>query len=449
MNKSEQNRKVWVEHGNNVTFMGGLTYIKEGELYGPHKKLLEAVVQKLQKGEEAPLLSTPTHHPCWIHPETLVQRLAYYQQNKLEYNPIDLQIALSRCWLGDTEEALALTEKALEGEEKQMIQFLLDPTARPKGPFETEWAWMMAALSKAPGEVYQELECLWYCQKPSARYTGQYPWCTIVEDYETTEYKWEHGKYHTIKVPAKQKVLRLDLSAQQEGEKKEGGFKKWLSKFTGGGNKEAEVKKDLLLYDYLRISSQFFGVEDRDIQRILFLTPNNPEPLLALAVHKGLEHPQFWSETDKRLIIELLRGLHELGTALGEMGHLFIATCLVSSDKTAASYAAEIWIKGVQEGTMSSNIIGRVIGVHQQIEFMPLKRLNDLVMSQLLNISPVHNKALEEMFISLLKHLPAKPVKHLKKLIQIYFELMALNGSRIEDDGINEQLNRWQAKEKV
>jgi hypothetical protein len=149
------------------------------------------------------------------------------------------------------------------------------------------------------------------------------------------------------------------------------------------------------------------------------------------------------------LIIEVLRGLHELDTALGEMGHLFIATCLVCSDKTAASYAAEIWIKGVQEGTMNSTIIGRVIGIHQQIEFIPLKRLNDLVMSQLLNISPMHNKALEEMIMYLLKHLPAKPVKHLKKLIQIYFELIALNGSKIEDEKLNEQLDRWQVKLKV
>lgn len=36
-------------------------------------------------------------------------------------------------------------------------------------------------------------------------------------------------------------------------------------------------------------------------------------------------YTQYWSETEK-----------------------LIATCLVCSDKTAAAYAAEIWIKGVQ-----------------------------------------------------------------------------------------------------
>jgi len=96
MSKNEQNKKLWEEHGSSVRFLGDWSSIKDREIYEPHRKLLEAVLDKLLNGNDAPLLSSPTHLPCWIDPKALVQRLAYYRQYGLEYNRTDLQIALCR-----------------------------------------------------------------------------------------------------------------------------------------------------------------------------------------------------------------------------------------------------------------------------------------------------------------------------------------------------------------
>lgn len=47
------------------------------------------------------------------------------------------------------------------------------------------------------------------------------------------------------------------------------------------------------------------------------------------------------------------------------------------------------------------------------------------------------------LITQLLLQLPVKPVKHLKKLLQIYFEVLGLNHSKIEDPQVLERLNRW------
>jgi hypothetical protein len=442
MNKQEATKKQWQEHGTNLSFLMGWKPNGDCQLYEPYKKLYATALQLLKAEVELPLLSTPTHTPAWIDPEVLVERLYQYQQQNTAPDPTDLQIALSRCWLYGTEIALSAAHK-LEGENKELMIFLLDPQARPKGPFNREWAWMMAALSKAPSKQHPEFEGFRYQQIPASRLTGQYPWKTIVLDYSYDKYNWENGKMTTEKATAKRKVLQVELSAHNEA-KKDNGFKKFLSKLNVG-TKNAEPAPEPLLVEYMQINDQFLSVEDQDIKRILLLMPNNPEPIVALTVGKCLSHPEFWSETDKRFTIATIQGLHEIWKPLGEMAHLFVATCMISSDKTVASYAAEIWAQAVQEASIDSRLIGSILGSHERIEFAPLKRFTDLVINQLLGISPLHNKALEQLIVALLKELPSEPIKNLKKLLEIFTEVIHQNGSSLKDQEVNNQLQTWKA----
>ena len=120
---------------------------------------------------------------------------------------------------------------------------------------------------------------------------------------------------------------------------------------------------------------------------------------------------------------------------------------MIASDKTVANYAAEIWMQAVQDHNDSSELIGTILGKHQQIEFAPLKRFTDLIMSTMLGISPRHNYQLEILLASMLKQLPSEPIKGLKKLLEIYLEVVRLNGSSIVDEEMKKLLEKWKNKE--
>jgi len=439
--KSEANKKVWDEHGTALTFLGGWKAQGEQPIYEPYKNLFMTVRDRFKKGQTLPLLSTPTHRPFWIDPAVLVERLAHYQQENAAPDPTDLEIALSRCWLHGTEKAVQDAKEKLWGETKDLLLFLLADRP-PVGPFHLAAAWMTAALTKSPGKVYPELAELPYSQKPREVYTGQYAWQTAIEAYETTQYNWKDGQPINTKVTLYRKALRLNLSTQKPKPAGPGGFKKWMAKLTGK-EEQPIAEPSPLLFDYLRLKGQWLSTEDRDIRRIFHLAPSHPEPLLALTIDKCLWESTFTGETEKRFVLEVLQALHDTDLPPGEMAHLFLATCLTTSNKTAATYAAEIWIRAVEEGRINSSLIGTILGQQQRIEFAPMKRLTDLLMGSLLGVSARHNRELKDMLTAMLKELPAAPVRGLKKALEIFVELQRLNPSAIHDTVLQEKLQQW------
>ena len=113
------------------------------------------------------------------------------------------------------------------------------------------------------------------------------------------------------------------------------------------------------------------------------------------------------------------------------------------ADKTSRSYAAGIWTDRVSSGCIDSARIGRIQGSHQRTGWGPLKRLTDLIQQQMINISPLHNRELELLLTSLIAELPEQPVKELKKLLEIYSELLSVNNSRVTDERILQLLEIW------
>lgn len=72
-----------------------------------------------------PLLSTPTHTPMFIAPETLIERLKQYQQANAEPDDMDMQTALSRVALESSSQELPLLLRSLKGEYRHLLTFLL------------------------------------------------------------------------------------------------------------------------------------------------------------------------------------------------------------------------------------------------------------------------------------------------------------------------------------
>jgi hypothetical protein len=403
--------------------------------------LINTALFRLKHRVKLPLLCEPTHAPAWIDASVLVERLMLYQQQNIPPDDTDLQIAVSRCWLHGTREAMLLATEQLHGELRGLMLFLLDMERHPAGPFHTETAWMAAALSKSPQTVYPALAGFTCSMKPRELYTGQYPYEILAESYTYNHHQWEGGKHSIIKKTDRREIIRLDLSTQQEQMPKAVSvLKKFFGKLTGN---EVTPAPPPLLYDYLRSKERWLSFEDRDVRRLFLLTPNNPEPLLAFTVNKCLSNPAFFSEAAKRFTIRVLEVLLETWHPMGEMAHLFVAACLLSPDKTAATYAAELWLRGAEVENINSRLLGTILGKHLRIEFAPLKRFTDLIVKSLFNVSPAHNRELEILLAALLKELPAIPVKGLNKLLKIYFELLRLNASVVNEEKLKERLRQW------
>jgi hypothetical protein len=198
-----------------------------------------------------------------------------------------------------------------------------------------------------------------------------------------------------------------------------------------------------LLYDYMVISSNYRISEQNDARRILLLAPNNPEPLLAQVLKKCLHYSTFSTELDKRFIIACLRALSETWSNVAEMAHVFLGTCMLAGDKTLAAIAGETWLKVTTAGTINNILLGKILGIHERVEYAPLKRLTDLISQLLLNHSPYHNQQLRLVIGQLLPKLPDAPVKNLKKLLEIYAGLLTADDPSAEEVAMREKLDRW------
>ena len=116
---------------------------------------------------------------------------------------------------------------------------------------------------------------------------------------------------------------------------------------------------------------------------------------------------------------------------------------MISSDKTVRAYAAELWINGVTQNTINSQQIGDIIGRHQAIELTPFKRFTDLLQTNLFQVSKPHNQALQNLLNACLARLSDKPANGLKKLLEIYTEVLAANKPAVIPAEVLGKLNVW------
>lgn len=171
----------------------------------------------------------------------------------------------------------------------------------------------------------------------------------------------------------------------------------------------------------MRLDRPYLGREDQDMQRLFGLMPSNPEPLMAAMLNCCLKEDPIEGEVHKRAVIAQLQCIHEANPRLGEMGHLYLSACLLCSNKTAATYAAEIWIQ--RHSSMDNQQLGSMMGAHLRIAYAPLKRFTDLVMGKMMGVSPSCNAALAVLLRAMIQSIGEVPVKGMKKLEGIAEEL--------------------------
>lgn len=426
--------RTWMGIEATKTYLQGWDNYHHDPCYQVHKKFLLSALKKIKKADSLPLISTPTHQPSWIAPEIFVERLKTYQEQNIEPCPIDLQMAIARCYLKKLPDAIEKAKKILTGEIRELCLFLFGETNQPKGPFTNEVAWMAASLSKTPKKTYPQFENFSGNLKPFTLYTGQIGWRSVDEEYTFDSYNFNLKK--NVPVTSRRKIIYFDFP--EIANNKSNPVKKLFSKFS-----EKPKEETAFIYDFFKFNTTYFSSEHNDIKRILLLIPGNPEAFLPQIANRCLAYPSFWSENDKRLIIATLQILYEIWDDFGKMAHFFVATCMLSPDKTVAKIAAEIWVKATAENKIDHAWIGSIVGIHEKIEFAPFIRFTDLVMQNMFRVSAFHDRKLQQLVENVIIELPDEPIKNLKKLVEIYVELLAANNASVADSKVTQKLTTW------
>lgn len=369
---------------------------------GPVKKVFKELAiyayQKIKSEENIPLLFTITHTPCWISPVSLVERFEIYQNKNIEPHHLDVQLALQRCALDNTSEALEQVEKRLKGEYKELLLFFFGKNDKPKGKFEHPSWWMTAGITRSPETAFKEFDSFGYDTIPAEFFSGTYNWKTIdskKNSYYPAELNIVIPKYHL------------------------------------------EKRKEPLLLEY-------FIAEYKDLSEIpamMWCFPNTPANALAKVIRSCLFYSGMAEVYERNLVLNTAQALYQIKKPLDEMGYLFLGTIFLDGDKTIRGTAAEIWLEHVAHQMIDNARLGKVIGLHEKLEWAPVKRLTDLIQHHMLNVSKNHNTALEELISNILIQME-KPVTNLKKLLDTYYEVLALNQSEA-DKNIIEKLNNW------
>ena len=414
--EDDENCKQYIHYKRNInTLIAWGTEYKSAIYKVAHRKLLD-VLELIKKEHCLPLLSTPTHYPYWIAPDVLINRIANWQKENIDLCHADFQLAISRTYLKGSEQYIDKVKEEINGEESRLLCFLMDKKSKPLKPFDNIAHWWTASITKTPHVLYKEFDKFCYSQEPRAKHTGNYEWRVFSEERKST--RWDYKQRENVEYYYDQKYMRINLFPKENE-------KNLLAKVL---NKSIQPKKgqENIVYADLEINGRHMA-DENDVKRFFSMVPNNPDKVLAVVMYHSIPYPQFWEEDAKRMFIKLLEEFVNHPLSYSRMGHLIIAGGMLCSDKTARALAGEIWIQGSQRGLADSKELGRCIGEFQKVEFAPLKRLTDLIEVSLLRISQQHNNNLQLILENAFVYMDDKPIKGLKKLLEIYLELLKLN----------------------
>lgn len=355
-----------------------------------------------KEGKDLPLLSVPTHEPCWIDPVVFLQRFNRYREENVSPSGMDMQMAIQRLDLTCAEEALKLVGQYSSDFYQEVFLFLFDPQKQLPENVEYPELWLACILPwyerEVPGRLPEE-----YPDNILPLLTGKFQWETIQQQYTQREYNYDTELYEQVPYMVPRMRFHYDRLPL----------------------KELENKHFIGAYMWTPFSFYYHHFT-WDMSRLLRIFPNNPETLLARFI---CEYAQAYEEDYDSVLIPVLEFMRALKRPVLPMGSLYLALCLLYQGKTTRLYAAETWFDLTDAGLADQQEIGRSLGLLLRNGHGPMKRFTDSVYDVMLNRSVKHNRALERLIAACLAQLDEKPLLNLKKLLEAYKELLAQNGS--------------------
>lgn len=401
-----------------------------------HKGILLFAYEQIRTESRLPILSTPTHRHGYLDPVILVSRLKEFQINGCIPDNVDFQTAVSRLAPFGHAKALQDAKESLHGEILHILEFLWDEDTRPVAPFSMEAVWFMAAMRKSPEHKYAEFQNFVYSTVPSTVFTGDVHWELTAENPGST-HLGQHVNTNE-NGSANRHVMRVTLPSAEPIDETP-----FLSEHFQFDKMIPPRHQPYSLFELISLRAQWIDHQINDIERLIYLFPSNPTPLLAHVCARFLQVSLIRNDTDKRMLVTTLHALTGLTFRWCGFSHVFLATCMLTSDKTVRSIAAQIWVEGVQKEMIDSEVMGKVLGAHLTGEYAPVKRFVDVVTEQFLKISTLHNSELIKMLSALVEQLPAKPPTGTSKILQLYADLLVLSGVDYIRPNTLKNLHAW------
>lgn len=197
-----------------------------------------------------------------------------------------------------------------------------------------------------------------------------------------------------------------------------------------------EVSEDASFLDYL--FNSYHGVYDRDLIHILYTAPYFSGSVVAKKYNENLSNTDY--QYDIKGSVEFLDAWMKLNVPFQPVHYLFLSSGLFNKDKTFSGMAFEVLINKAISEDFNIQKLGTLMGEKINFGWAPVKRFTDGV-SGVINLSTSHNKAFEKLLISILSAIE-KPVFNLKKLLELYYELLNQNQTRV-DENLTNLFQEW------
>ncbi|MEM6348986.1 MAG: DUF6493 family protein [Bacteroidota bacterium] len=405
------------------------------------------ILLAIEEADQLPILSTPSHAPCYLDPAVLVDRLAQYELAKRKLPTIDLQIALCRTVLdAASPELIESLPKHFQGERLRLLTFLLDPTAKAVGPFSLPQLWQLAAACKygkvdMPSLLDQEQGNL----APEA-WTADYNWY-IETKVLNQNYPFPSFGNNETK-PFKRLVIECDPPLVEPEVNPLKRLWQFASELIGLS------KKSFNLYEHLKIPEHKGGFwwnrpfDVDEIRHYYSLVPHQPEPLLAQLI-RGV-FSLAYEKPPERMVQALLEVLHHYPKPLGPMGHLLLGLSLLAPNAHNRLEAIEVVLQKLDHQLLDPQHLGYVIGKIESQNYAPFKRFTDALNARLPELVQRHATAMANCLTRMLVQFqPQQLPKNPKKLLEIYLEFLRASKESIAQPELGKHLRRFKSRKSL
>ncbi len=390
-------------------------------VYRIHRSLFIKSKELINKGLILDLLSTPTHEPCWVAPQILVDRILLYEKSNEKIDLYDFQIAIGRIPMGNYigNEIDVLKEsihKIQDIELKNVLLYHFGEVTMQNEKVVKPHIWIQSVLSRNIGEEINYFESL--TSKSLVKVKGELDWNCKQREHSYKDYDYSKRKY------VQKKIMKTELRFEKLIKEKSNSDSIINSIKTILKKKKADYES---IYDNIHFKKQeyYITIDANDDVKFLYLTPNNPGLFLSEIIRCNLNESTFYSETAKKNMVNILKGLYEIWNRsnLGNSTYLFMGTAFLCSHRVARELAGEIWVKTNSMEVIDNYKLGQIIGKLESSEYAPLKRFTDLLVATIFNASKNHNKKLFILLDAMIGNMNDKPIRGLKKLLEIFLEL--------------------------
>ncbi|PWN62198.1 DUF6493 family protein [Chryseobacterium oncorhynchi] len=200
---------------------------------------------------------------------------------------------------------------------------------------------------------------------------------------------------------------------------------------------QKELSENASYLDHL--FNSYHGVYDNDLIYILYFAPYFSGPVVAKKYNKDLSSAVY--QYDIKGSVAFLDAWMKLNLSFQPVHYLFLSAGLFNKDKTFSGMAFEVLVNKAVSENFGVRELGVLIGKKINFEWAPVKRFTD-GLSGFINLSTSHNQAFEKLLISILSAIE-KPVFNLKKLLELYYELLNQNQTKV-DKTITSLLIEWE-----